>query len=114
MNKELFDRFEALTFDDVLVVPGYTDVLPDQPDVRVDLAEGISLNVPVLSAAMDTVTTARMAIGLAREGGLGVIHRNMSVDEQVAEVNKVKRSESGMIVDPVTLPLPLPWRRQRV
>ena len=104
MNKELFDRFEALTFDDVLVVPGYTDVLPDQTDVRVDLADGISLNVPVLSAAMDTVTTARMAIGLAREGGLGVIHRNMSVDEQVAEVNKVKRSESGMIVDPVTLP----------
>ncbi len=103
MNEELFDRFEALTFDDVLIVPGYTEVLPHQTDVSVELAEGISLNIPVLSAAMDTVTTARMAIGLAREGGLGIIHRNMSAEEQAAEVNKVKRSESGMIVDPVTL-----------
>ncbi len=104
MNEELFDRFEALTFDDVLIVPGYTEVLPGQTDLRVELADGITLNVPVVSAAMDTVTTARMAIGLAREGGLGIIHRNMSAENQATEVNKVKRSESGMIVDPVTLP----------
>ena len=103
MNEELFERFEALTFDDVLIVPGYTEVLPHQTDVSVELTSGISLNIPVLSAAMDTVTTARMAIGMAREGGLGIIHRNMSAEEQAAEVNKVKRSESGMIVDPVTL-----------
>ena len=104
MNEEIFDRFEALTFDDVLIVPGYTEILPYQTDVRVKLADGVALNIPVVSAAMDTVTTARMAIGLAREGGLGIIHRNMSSKEQAAEVNKVKRSESGMIVDPVTLP----------
>ena len=104
MNEEMFKQFEALTFDDVLVVPGYTEVLPAQVNVRVELADGIALNIPVLSAAMDTVTTSPMAIALAREGGLGIIHRNMSVEEQAAEVNKVKRSESGMIVDPVTLP----------
>ena len=89
MNEELFDRFEALTFDDVLIVPGYTEVLPGQTDLRVELADGITLNVPVVSAAMDTVTTARMAIGLAREGGLGIIHRNMSAENQATEVNKV-------------------------
>ncbi len=103
MNEEMFKQFEALTFDDVLVVPGYTEVLPAQVNVRVELADGIALNIPVLSAAMDTVTTAPMAIALAREGGLGIIHRNMSVEDQAAEVNKVKRSESGMIVDPITL-----------
>ena len=104
MNEDLFDRYDALTFDDVLVVPGYTETLPNQTDVRVHLADGVSLNIPIVSAAMDTVTTAGMAIGLAREGGLGIIHRNMSPEEQAAEVNKVKRSESGMILDPVTLP----------
>jgi IMP dehydrogenase len=104
MNEELFDKFEALTFDDLLIVPGYTEVLPDQTDVRARLARDIWLNIPIISAAMDTVTEARLAIALAREGGLGIIHRNMPPALQAAEVEKVKRSESGMIVDPVTLP----------
>ena len=103
MNEELFDKFEALTFDDLLIVPGYTEVLPDQTEVKARLARDLWLNVP-LSAAMDTVTEARLAIALAREGGLGIIHRNMPPAQQAAEVEKVKRSESGMIVDPVTLP----------
>ena len=104
MNEDLFTAFEALTFDDVLVVPGYTEVLPDQTDVSVQLTPGIRLNVPLLSAAMDTVTEARLAIALAREGGLGIIHRNLSPEDQAAEVDKVKRSQSGMIVEPITLP----------
>jgi len=104
MNKELFNRFESLTFDDVLIVPGYTEVLPDQTDVRVLLTRDIVLPIPIMSAAMDTVTESRLAIALAREGGLGIIHRNMTIETQAAEVEKVKRSESGMIVDPVTLP----------
>ncbi|MGQ9904268.1 MAG: IMP dehydrogenase [Anaerolineae bacterium] len=95
---------EALTFDDVLLTPGYTEVLPNEVSVRARLTKDITLNIPLLSAAMDTVTEARMAIALAREGGLGVIHRNMPVDRQAEEVDKVKRSESGMIVDPITLP----------
>jgi IMP dehydrogenase len=103
MNEKLFDTFEALTFDDVLVVPGYSEVLPDAVDVRARLTDDIRLNIPVLSAAMDTVTEARLAIALAREGGLGIIHRNMTPEQQAAEVEKVKRSESGMITDPVTL-----------
>ena len=103
MNEELFNAFEALTFDDVLIVPGYTEVLPDQTDVSVQFTPGIRLNIPLLSAAMDTVTEARLAIALAREGGLGIIHRNMPPQEQAAEVDKVKRSQSGMIVEPYTL-----------
>ncbi len=95
---------EALTFDDVLLAPGYTEVLPNEVNVCARLTKDITLNIPLLSAAMDTVTEARMAIALAREGGLGVIHRNMSIDRQAEEVDKVKRSESGMIVDPITLP----------
>ena len=104
MNEELFNHFDSLTFDDLLIVPGYTETLPDQADVRARLTKDIALNIPILSAAMDTVTEARMAIALAREGGLGIIHRNLPVEMQAAEVEKVKRSESGMIVDPVTLP----------
>ncbi len=104
MNENLFTAFEALTFDDVLVVPGYTEVLPDQTDVSAQLTPGIRLNVPLLSAAMDTVTEARLAIALAREGGVGIIHRNLSPEDQAAEVDKVKRSQSGMIVEPITLP----------
>jgi IMP dehydrogenase len=101
---ETDSRFpEALTFDDVLLVPGYSEVLPDAVDVSTVLTSRIRLAIPVLSAAMDTVTDARLAIALAREGGLGIIHRNCSIEEQVAEVDKVKRSESGMIVDPITL-----------
>ncbi len=94
---------EALTFDDLLLVPGYAEVLPSQVDLRAPLHERLQLNIPVLSAAMDTVTEASLAIALARQGGLGVIHRNLSPEAQAAEVDKVKRSMSGMIVDPITL-----------
>ncbi|MEY4175177.1 MAG: inosine-5-monophosphate dehydrogenase [Actinomycetota bacterium] len=103
-NEELFDRFEALTFDDVVVVPGYSDVLPDTADTSATFAADIVLQVPLVSAAMDKVTEARMAIAMAREGGIGVIHRNLPIADQAAEVQKVKRSQSGMITDPVTLP----------
>jgi IMP dehydrogenase len=103
-NDDLFDRFEALTFDDVVIVPGYSDVLPDTVDTSATFAADIVLQVPIVSAAMDKVTEARMAIAMAREGGIGVIHRNLSIAEQAAEVQKVKRSQSGMITDPVTLP----------
>ncbi len=102
---ELDERYAqlGLTFDDVLLKPGMSEVLPDKVDLRTRLAGNLFLNIPILSAAMDTVTEARMAIGLARLGGLGVLHRNLPVDEQVEEVDKVKRSEAGMIVDPITL-----------
>lgn len=103
MNEELFDRFDSLTFDDVLIIPGYTDVLPNETDVCVQLTPQISLNIPILSAAMDTVTEARLAIALAREGGMGIIHRNMPPEAQAAEVEKVKRSQAGMIVEPISL-----------
>jgi len=93
----------GLTFDDVLLVPAESAVLPKDVDTRTRLTRRIELNIPIVSAAMDTVTEARMAIALAREGGIGIIHRNLSIEEQVAEVDKVKRSESGMIVEPVTL-----------
>jgi IMP dehydrogenase len=93
----------ALTFDDVLLTPGYSEVLPANVDLKTRLAGNLYLNIPLLSAAMDTVTEARLAIGLARLGGIGVIHRNLSPVEQAEEVDKVKRSEAGMIVDPVTL-----------
>ncbi len=94
---------EGLTFDDVLLIPSYSEILPSQVSVQTRLTNRISLNIPVLSAAMDTVTESRMAIAIAREGGIGIIHRAMAVDKQAEEVDKVKRSESGMIVDPVTL-----------
>jgi IMP dehydrogenase len=102
-NDELFDRFTALTFDDVVVVPGYSEMLPADVDTSVVLARDVRLQIPVLSAAMDRVTESRMAIALAREGGLGVIHRNLDAEDQAAEVRRVKRSQSGMITDPVTL-----------
>jgi IMP dehydrogenase len=95
---------QALTFDDVLLVPGRSEVLPAEVDLGVTLAPGIHLSIPLLSAAMDTVTEARLGIALAREGGLGVLHRNLPPALQAEEVDKVKRSESGMIVDPITLP----------
>jgi IMP dehydrogenase len=104
MTDDLFDRYEALTFDDVVLVPGYSEVLPDAVDTTATFAAGIVLSIPVVSAAMDKVTEARMAVAMAREGGIGVIHRNLTIDEQAAEVQKVKRSQSGMITDPVTLP----------
>jgi IMP dehydrogenase len=102
-NEKLFDRFEALTFDDVVVVPGYSNVLPDAVQTSARFAGDIELTVPFVSAAMDKVTEARMAVAIAREGGIGVIHRNLSIFDQAAEVQKVKRSQSGMITDPVTL-----------
>ncbi|HEX7395720.1 MAG TPA: IMP dehydrogenase [Anaerolineaceae bacterium] len=104
MNEEIFSLFESLTFDDLLVEPGYSEILPSQTDVRGRLAGDIWLNIPILSAAMDTVTEGRLAIALAREGGIGIIHRNLSPEAQAREVEVVKRSESGMISDPVTLP----------
>ncbi|MGE4291816.1 MAG: IMP dehydrogenase [Desulfovibrio sp.] len=94
---------KALTFDDVLLLPGYSEVTPDCVDVSTQLTPEIRLNIPLLSAAMDTVTEARMAISLARYGGAGVIHKNLSVREQCVEVDKVKKSESGMIIDPITV-----------
>ncbi len=103
-NHELFDRFEGLTFDDVVLVPGFSDVLPDQVETATTFARDIVLNIPLVSAAMDRVTEARLAIAMARCGGIGVVHRNLSVQDQAAEVQKVKRSQSGMISDPVTLP----------
>jgi IMP dehydrogenase len=94
---------EALTFDDVLLVPQRSEVLPSQVDVATRLTRGITLKIPIVSAAMDTVTEAPLAIALAQEGGIGIVHKNMSIEAQAAEVDKVKRSESGMIVDPVTV-----------
>jgi len=94
---------EGLTFDDVLLLPGKSSVLPTQADTRTCLARNIPLNIPIVAAAMDTVTDSRLAIAIARQGGIGFIHRNMSIERQAEEVDRVKRSESGMIVDPVTI-----------
>src|SRR5215208_4994415 len=95
--------FEALTYDDVLLVPAYSDVLPRETSTASFLTNNISLNIPVISAAMDTVTEADLAIGMALEGGLGFIHKNMRIELQAEQVTKVKRSQSGLILDPVTL-----------
>ena len=103
MNNSLFESVDSLTFDDVLVVPGYSEILPAQVDVRCRLVKDIHLNIPILSAAMDTVTEAPLAIALARAGGIGILHRNLSPEAQAGQVDKVKRSESGMITDPITL-----------
>ncbi len=94
---------EGLTFDDVLLMPCYSEVLPRNVNIQTQLTKSITLNVPMLSAAMDTVTEAYLAIALAREGGLGILHKNMSIEQQAAQVRKVKRSESGLILDPITL-----------
>lgn len=94
----------GLTYDDVLLVPSYSDVLPREVSIQSKFTRNISLNVPIVSAAMDTVTESKMAIAMAQEGGIGVLHKNMTIDEQAKKVRKVKRAESGMIIDPVTLP----------
>lgn len=94
---------EGLTFDDVLLVPAYSQVLPREVNISTKLTKNIELNIPMLSAAMDTVTEAEMAIALAREGGLGILHKNMTIEKQAEQVRKVKRSESGLIIDPITL-----------
>ncbi|MGD9384848.1 MAG: IMP dehydrogenase, partial [Desulfobacterales bacterium] len=101
MKKEHLE--EAFSFDDVLLLPGFSDVLPRDVDTRTQLTRNITLNIPIVSAAMDTVTESDTAISMAREGGMGFIHRNMSIKSQVVEVDRVKKSESGMIVDPVTI-----------
>ncbi|MES2387373.1 MAG: IMP dehydrogenase, partial [Bacteroidota bacterium] len=99
------DRFaeEALTYDDVLLLPGYSEVLPREVNTNAQLTREIRLNIPLLSAAMDTVTEFELAIAMAQEGGLGFIHKNMSIEQQAEQVRRVKRSESGMVLDPVTL-----------
>src|SRR4051812_21257045 len=94
---------EGLTYDDVLLVPDYSEVLPREVDIRTKFSRNISINSPIVSAAMDTVTEYELAIAIAREGGIGVIHKNMTIEEQAAQVRRVKRSESGMVLDPVTL-----------
>ncbi|HSN60119.1 MAG TPA: IMP dehydrogenase, partial [Ferruginibacter sp.] len=94
---------DGLTFDDVLLVPAYSQILPRDVNISTQLTKTISLNIPMLSAAMDTVTEAQLAIALAREGGLGILHKNMSIERQAGEVRKVKRSENGLILDPITL-----------
>jgi IMP dehydrogenase len=95
---------EGLTYDDVLLVPAFSEVLPREVSIRTKFTKNITLNVPIVSAAMDTVTESRMAIAIAQEGGIGVLHKNMTIEEQAIKVRKVKRAESGMIIDPVTLP----------
>lgn len=95
---------EGLTYDDVLLVPNYSEVLPREVDIRTRFTRNIQINIPIVSAAMDTVTESRMAIAIAREGGIGVLHKNMTIEQQALKVRKVKRAESGMIMDPVTLP----------
>ncbi|MBA2329526.1 MAG: IMP dehydrogenase [Chitinophagaceae bacterium] len=96
---------EGLTFDDVLLVPAFSEILPRDVEIKTKLSKDITLNIPMLSAAMDTVTEASLAIALAREGGIGILHKNMSIERQAQQVKKVKRSESGMIIDPITLPV---------
>jgi IMP dehydrogenase len=101
LSKNFFG--EGLTFDDVLLMPAYSEVLPRETSIATQLTKSIALNIPMLSAAMDTVTEAGLAIALAREGGLGILHKNMTIEDQAAQVRKVKRSESGLIIDPITL-----------
>ena len=94
---------DGITFDDVLLVPSYSEIIPNQVDLSTHLTKKIKLNIPLMSAGMDTVTEHRMAIAMARQGGIGIIHKNMSIEEQAEEVDKVKRSENGVITDPFYL-----------
>src|ERR1700740_1964792 len=96
--------YQGITFDDVLLEPGYSEVLPRDVDVRSQLTRNIRINIPILSSPMDTVTESELAIALAQEGGIGIIHKNLSIAVQTREVDKVKRSENGIITDPITLP----------
>src|SRR6201996_8822397 len=99
---------EGLTFDDILLLPARSEVLPAEADTRTLLTRKIPLNVPIVSAAMDTVTESHLAIALSQQGGIGIVHRSMPIDRQAEEVDRVKRSESGMIVDPITIAPDLP------
>ncbi|NJN64796.1 MAG: IMP dehydrogenase, partial [Acidobacteria bacterium] len=101
---------QGLTFDDVLLLPSYSEILPSEVNTATRLTRRLSIQIPLVSAAMDTVTEARLAIAMAQQGGLGILHRNLSIDDQAAEVDKVKRSESGMIVDPITMTADRPIR----
>ena len=103
MSNKIFK--EGLTYDDVLVVPAYSEILPNMVEIKTKFTKNITINIPIVSAAMDTVTESKMAIAIAQEGGIGVLHKNMSIESQALEVRKVKRSESGMILDPITLGL---------
>jgi IMP dehydrogenase len=96
---------EGLTYDDVLLVPNFSEILPREVSIKTKFSKNISINIPIISAAMDTVTESRMAIAIAQEGGIGVLHKNMTIEAQADKVKRVKRAESGMIIDPVTLPL---------
>jgi IMP dehydrogenase len=107
-NTSTKNFIEGLTFDDVLLVPAYSEILPRDVEIKTRLTKDITINIPMLSAAMDTVTEAALAIALAREGGLGILHKNMTIEKQSDQVRKVKRSESGMIIDPITLPVDAP------
>src|SRR5207249_2022827 len=96
--------YDAITFDDVLLIPSRSDFIPGDADTHSKLTRNIEINIPLISAPMDTVTESQLAIALAQEGGIGIIHKNMSIEKQALEVEKVKRSENGVIVDPITLP----------
>src|SRR5687767_15889296 len=102
----MLDRiaYTGITFDDVLLEPGYSDVVPRETDVRTQLTRNVRINIPIVSSPMDTVTESELAIALAQEGGIGIIHKNIPIQLQTREVDKVKRSENGIITDPVTLP----------
>src|SRR5437588_3874214 len=95
---------QGITFDDVLLEPGYSDLVPKDTDVRTQLTRNVKLNIPIISSPMDTVTESELAIALAQEGGIGIIHKNLTIAAQTREVDKVKRSENGIITDPITLP----------
>lgn len=105
---------EGITFDDVLLVPQYSEITPDMVDLSTNLTNSIKLNIPMMSAAMDTVTEHRMAIAMARQGGIGIIHKNMSIEAQADEVDKVKRSENGVITDPFYLSRTTLFRTQTI
>src|SRR5262249_46684100 len=96
--------YQGITFDDVLLEPAFSNVVPREVDVRTQLTRGIRIDIPIVSSPMDTVTESELAIALAQEGGLGIIHKNMSIQQQTREVDRVKRSENGIITDPITLP----------
>src|SRR5215217_9617996 len=96
--------YQGITFDDVLLEPGYSDVVPRDTDVRTQLTRNVRINIPIISSPMDTVTETELAIALAQEGGIGIIHKNLTIAAQTREVDKVKRSENGIITDPITLP----------